>query len=208
MIGTEEVGSLERCLAAGGVALLPTDTLYGLACDPDSRAAVEALYALKGRRPDKPAAVMFGSLEPALAALAELGPACAAAARALLPGPATLLLPNPRRRFPLACAGNPEVLGLRVPDWPPALAALAALERPLLQSSANLAGGEDARRLADVPGAIRSGASLCLDGGELPGLASTIVDLCAFEHAGRWQIARSGALAPETVAEALDAVGG
>lgn len=208
MIGAEEVRSLERCLGGGGVALLPTDTLYGLACDPDSRAAVERLYALKGRRPDKPAAVMFGSLEPALAALPELGPACAAAARALLPGPVTLLLPNDRRRFPLACAGNPEVLGLRVPAWPRALAALAALERPLLQSSANLAGGEDARRLADVPESIRSGASLCLDGGELPGVASTIVDLREFERSGSWQLIRSGALADEAVARALRAPGG
>ena len=174
--------------------LFPADTVYGLACDPDSPAAVERLYALKRRRPDKPAAVMFFALEPALDALPELGARMRAALQRLLPGGVTLLLPNPERRFPLACGPDPTTLGLRVPDVP----ALRGVRVPVLQSSANPSGGVDARRLADVAEAIRAGADLVLDGGELPGTPSTVVDLRDYERDGRWRIVRAGAV-PEAV---------
>src|SRR3954447_1376342 len=103
-------------MAVGGVAVFPADTVYGLACDPQSRDAVERLYLLKRRRPDKPAAVMLFDVELALAALPELGRRTRAALEALLPGGVTLLVPNPAGRFPLA--GGGDVLGLRVPAGP------------------------------------------------------------------------------------------
>jgi L-threonylcarbamoyladenylate synthase len=198
--------TFERCMSVGGVALFPADTVYGLACEPDSREAVERLYALKGRRPDKPAAVLFFALELALAALPELPPATLAAAQALLPGGVTLLLPNPARRFPLACGPDPETLGLRVPAWPPALAALAAVSWPVLQSSANPSGGADARRVDDVPAPLRAAVDLVLDGGELPGTPSTVVDLRRFERGREWTIVRKGAVAAEAVARKLTRV--
>ena len=98
--------SFERCIAAGGVALFPADTVYGLATDPESGEGVDRLYRLKGRSSQQPAAVMFFQLELALAALPELGGRTLAALERLLPGALTLLLPNPARRFPLACAAN------------------------------------------------------------------------------------------------------
>jgi L-threonylcarbamoyladenylate synthase len=192
---TADAAELERCLAAGGVAVFPTDTVYGLCCDPENPAAVERLYALKGRTAGKPAAIMFFSLDAALAALPELGPRTRAALAGLLPGPLTLVFANPRRRFPLACG---ETIGLRVPDRP------LELRRPLLQSSANLAGGADARRLADVPEEIRAGADLLLDGGELPGRPSSVIDLTAYEQAGTWRLARRGAGDLERAARVLD----
>ena len=173
--------ALEDCLAGGGVAVFPADTVYGLACEPDDTGAVARLYALKGRPADKPAAVLFFALAPALAALPELGARTRAAAEALLPGALTLLLPNPARRFALACGPDPATLGLRVPALPPALRALGDVVAPVLQSSANAAGGPDARTLAEVPEAIRDGADLVLDGGELPGTPSTVVDLRGYE---------------------------
>jgi L-threonylcarbamoyladenylate synthase len=197
----EDAATFSRCITVGGVAVFPADTVYGLACEPDSKEAVERLYLLKRRRPDKPAAVMFFSLDLALAALPELGPRTAAALHALLPGAVTLLLPNPARRFPLACGPDPHTLGLRVPAWPAPLAALGEVSWPVLQSSANAAGGPDARRLEDVPEAIRARADLVLDGGELPGTPSTVVDLRTFEGDGRWSIAREGAV-PETEVDA------
>ena len=130
-----------EAIAAGGVVVFPADTVYGLACDPDNPDAVARLYALKGRPPDKPAAVMFF-------ALADL-PAFA--------------------------------------DVP-----------PVLQTSANLAGGLDARRLTDVPQAIRDGADLVIDGGELAGTPSTVIDLRDYERDGTWRIVRAGAV-PEAV---------
>jgi L-threonylcarbamoyladenylate synthase len=202
-VSAADAATFSRCISVGGVAVFPADTVYGLACEPDSKEAVRRLYVLKRRRPDKPAAVMFFALDLALAALPELGPRTSAAVGALLPGAVTLLLPNPARRFPLACGTEHETLGLRVPAWPPALAALADVSWPVLQSSANVAGGADARMLEDVPEAIRARADLVLDGGELPGTPSTVVDLRAFERDGRWSVAREGALAVGDVAAAL-----
>ena len=188
-----------RVIAGGGVAVFPADTVYGLACDPGSAAAVERLYALKGRAPDKPAAVMFFAPDAALAALPELDARTRAAAEGLLPGGVTLLLPNPRGRWPLACGPDPGTLGLRVPDVPP----LRAVAVPVLQSSANRSGGADARRLADVPAALRAGADLVLDGGELPGTPSTVVDLRGYAADGTWAVLREGAVAVEAIATVL-----
>ena len=188
-----------------GVALFPADTVYGLACTPDAPGAVDRLYRLKGRRPDKPAAVMFFDRELALAALPELGERTRAALLALLPGALTVLLPNPAARFPLACGPDPATLGLRVPELSGELGPLADVRWPVLQSSANRAGGPDARRIEDVPEDIRRGVDLVLDAGELPGTPSTVVDLRAYEEHGEWSIVRDGAVAVADLAGRLEA---
>ena len=177
--------SFAATISAGGVAVFPADTVYGLACDPSNEEAVARLYALKGRPPDKPAAVMFFSL----AALPPLAPRTRALTERLLPGAVTLLIPSDL--YPLA--GVAGTLGLRVPDLP----AFADVP-PVLQTSANLAGGPDARRLEDVPQAIRDGADLVIDGGELAGTPSTVIDLRDYERDGTWRIVRAGAV-PEAV---------
>ena len=174
--------SFDSVIREGGVVVFPADTVYGLACDPENPDAVARLYELKGRPPDKPAAVMFFDREQAL--LPELPLRTREIMARLLPGAVTLLVPS--ERFPLA--GGEGTLGVRVPDIPP----LGAV--PVLQSSANVTGGPDARRLEDVPGTIRSGADLVIDGGELPGTPSTVVDLRAAEP----RIVREGAV-PEAV---------
>ena len=183
-----------RCIAVGGVAVFPADTVYGLACEPDTREAVERLYALKGRRPDKPAAVMFFDPEMAFAALPELEPRTRSLLERLLPGGITALLPNPLRRYPLACTSDPHTLGLRVPALGPEIEALAEMRWPVMQSSANRTGGIDAHRLDEVPEEIRRGADLVLDGGELAGTPSTVVDLRRFELDGMWAVLRQGAV--------------
>jgi L-threonylcarbamoyladenylate synthase len=204
VLSAEDAATFSRCISVGGVAVFPADTVYGLACEPDMRDAVERLYALKGRRPDKPAAVMFFRRDLALAALPGLGEHTRAALEALLPGPVTLLLPNPAGRFPLA--GGGDVLGLRVPALPPALAALEAVQWPVLHSSANHAGGDDARTLDGVPEPIRREADLVLDGGELPGTPSTFVDLRGFETTRDWRVVREGALTRDQLRERLAGV--
>ena len=217
----DDAARLDECLAGDGVAVIPTDTVYGLACNPSSEIAVRRIYELKRRPPVKPSAMMFFALEPALQALAaELGPRTRAAVAALLPGPLTLLLPNPAGIYPLA--GNPmpddpdpdepaldssgqsdtlggaaarrdaPLLGLRVPELTGSLAALAAVRLPAVQSSANFSGEPDPWRLNDVPAELREGADLILDGGDLPGAASTVLDLGEYERTGEWRIVREG----------------
>jgi L-threonylcarbamoyladenylate synthase len=193
----------ERSISSGGVVVFPADTVYGLACDPTDGAAVERLYLLKGRPPTKPAAVMMFDVGLAVAALPELGPRTREALARLLPGPLTVLLPNPAGRFPLACGPAPGTLGLRVPR----LEALAEVRVAVLQSSANHAGGADARRLEEVPESIRAGADLVIDGGELPGTPSTVVDLRRYEDGGAWGVARTGAVPYVELAAALRAGG-
>ena len=179
--------------------MFPADTVYGLACDPTNRLAVERLYRFKRRALSKPSAVMFFDVSLALDALPELGERTRAALASVLPGGVSLLLPNPAQRFPLACGEDPTTLGLRVPVVP----LLADVKWPVLQSSANRAGEPDARRLTDVPQSILTAADLLLDGGELPGTPSTVIDLRTYEDAGEWSIVRQGAVAAETVAAAL-----
>jgi tRNA threonylcarbamoyl adenosine modification protein (Sua5/YciO/YrdC/YwlC family) len=187
--------TFERCMSVGGVAVFPSDTVYGLACDPGSRGAVERLYALKHRSLQKPSAIMFFDRELALAALPELGARTVAALERLLPGPVSLLIPNPASRFPLACGADPGTLGLRVVEVP----ALRGVRWPVLQSSANHAGGPDARRLQDVPAEIRERCEMVIDGGELPGTASTVIDLRGYEASGEWCIVRQGGMAAAEV---------
>lgn len=199
----EEVVTFERCIAVGGVALFPADTVYGLATEPDSREGIQRLYRLKRRRPDRPAAVMFFDTERALEALPELPPETNAAAKRLLPGGVTLLLPNEAHRYPLACEPTKNVLGLRVPSLTRALAPLQVMPWPILQSSANRSGEADARRIEDVDERIRAGVDLILDAGELPGTPSTVVDLTGYHEDGRFAIVRQGAVTTDQVAAAV-----
>jgi L-threonylcarbamoyladenylate synthase len=203
MISEQDARALEECIAGGGVAVFPTDTVYGVCCDPDSEQAARRLYALKGRPAARPAAIMFFALEPALQALPELELDERAALSALLPGPVTLLLSNPSLRFAPACRTDPVTLGLRVPQLPERLQALGAVARPVMQSSANLSGESDARTLDEVPRSVLDGADLVLDGGELPGTPSTVIDLRDYSAQRRWHVLREGALARATIRETL-----
>ena len=202
-LGPDDVETFERCISVGGVALFPADTVYGLATEPNSREGVYRLYRLKGRRPDRPAAVMFFRRELALEAVPELPSETREAIERLLPGGVTLLLPNRAHRFPLACGPNKDVLGLRVPKLSGPLEPLGAVRRPVLQSSANPSGGPDARRIADVDERIRAGVDLIVDGGELPGTPSTVIDLTRYHEEGRFEVLRAGAVAREAIEKAL-----
>lgn len=179
--------------------MFPADTVYGLACDPDNRVAVQRLYQLKRRPLEKASAVMFFDATLALESLPELGGRTRDALGRMLPGGVTVLLPNPARRFPLACGEDPATLGLRVPVVEP----LAEVRRPVLQSSANRAGDPDARSLDQVPEFLRTAADLLIDGGELPGTPSTVVDLRSYEQAGEWSVVRHGAVSNATLAALL-----
>ena len=190
--------ALERCIAAGGVAVFPADGLYGLACDPLSATAIERIQRIKGRDDGKSAAVMYLS-PPAMCELVErFGPRTREAVGALLPGPVTLVVANPDRRYPLACREDPARLGVRLIGGP-----LAGAICPLFQTSANRSGEPALASFEEVPAEIVAGADLAIDGGELTGLPSTVIDLTAFDESGEWTVLREGALSQPDVAAAL-----
>jgi L-threonylcarbamoyladenylate synthase len=197
---------LRDCVSGGGVAVFPSDTVYGVCCDPDDEQAAQRLYTLKGRPPARACAVMFFSLQDALGQLDDLRDSERAALDALLPGPVTLLLANRGERYGPACRVDPTTLGLRVPKLEGPLEKLATVGVPILQTSANLSGEPDSRTLDQVPAQLRDGANLVLDGGELPGTPSTVIDLRELDSDRRWYVLRDGALPRERVDEALGAL--
>jgi L-threonylcarbamoyladenylate synthase len=194
--------ALERTIAGGGVVVFPADGLYGLACDPLGATAIGRIHALKGRDDGKPSAVMYFS-PLALRELVEgLGPRTAAVASALLPGPVTLVVANPAQRYPLACREDRERLGVRLIGGP-----LAGAMCPIFQTSANRSGEPAPSRFAEVPAEIVAGADLAIDGGELTGLPSTVVDVAAIDAGGEWRVLREGALSEGDLRAALASVG-
>jgi L-threonylcarbamoyladenylate synthase len=193
-VTAQQIAEFEKVITEGGLAIFPTDTVYGLGTHPDSVEGTHRLYWIKGRSPDRPAAVLFFDLERALMALPEVGPKTADALHRVLPGPVTVLLPNPGTRFPLACGAEPDRLGLRVPKLDDRLAKLADVAAPILQSSANPSGGRDPNNLEDVDARLRRGVDIELDAGVLPGVPSTVVDLTAYEVTGEYEVLREGAV--------------
>jgi L-threonylcarbamoyladenylate synthase len=190
-----EVEDAVAALRAGRLAVIPTDTVYGLAADGASEPAARTLYAAKGRARAQPTALLFASVEEIDARLPELPARTKTAVRALLPGPLTLVVPNPKRRFGWLNAERPDALGLRVPAVSGAGGAVLAALGVLVATSANLPGGPDPRRLEDVPPAIRASAGALVDGGKLPGTPSTVIDLTGT----RPVVLREGAVAEEDV---------
>jgi L-threonylcarbamoyladenylate synthase len=189
--------ALERCIAAGGIAVFPADGLYGLACDPTNAAAVERIQALKGRDEGKSSAVMHFSPLAMREVLSMAGPRTLDALGALLPGPVTAVIANPEHRYPLACREDPERLGVRLIEGP-----LAGARCPVFQTSANPSGRPAPASFDEIDPAILAGADLAIDGGELTGEPSTVVDLSDLDEDGKWSVLREGAM-PADALEAL-----
>jgi len=180
-------------LRAGEPVVLPTDTVYGLCADASSPAACRGALALKGRPEDQPAALLCAGVDELLRRVPELPEPVV---RALLPGAYTLVFPNPGRRFPWLAE---ETIGVRVPLLPSLAAAVVAEVGAVMATSANVHGGVDPRTLADVPDEIRVACGAVVDGGELPGAPSTVLDLTGPEP----RVLREGAV---PAAEALSRV--
>ena len=203
IVSIEQEGSdvarsaLERCVGGGGVAIFPADTLYGLACDPVNADAVERIHSIKGRDEGKPSAVMYFSPLAMRELVAGLGERSRQAVAELLPGPVTLVIANPDRRYPLASRDDPETLGVRLIAGP-----LSGTMTPILQTSANRSGEPPPRSFDEIHDQVLAGADVAIDGGELIGAPSTVVDLTELDTTGRWEVLREGAL-PRGVIETI-----
>jgi L-threonylcarbamoyladenylate synthase len=195
---------VERAIAGlreGRPVILPTDTVYGLAGNPEREDWALAALALKGRADGRPTALLAGSVDGLLERLPELRGSAEAVLRALLPGPYTLVLPNPARRFPWLCGGRPDAIGVRVPALPEPTQFVLEAVGLVLATSANEPGGPDPATLADVPRHIRDGCAAELDAGQLPGSPSTVLDLSRSEP----RVLRAGAVPADEALARVDA---
>jgi L-threonylcarbamoyladenylate synthase len=194
--------ALERCVRDGGIAVFPADTVYALACDPARPDSIERIHALKGREEGKPSAVMFFSPLAMRELVSTLGLRTRDALGALLPGPVTLVVHNPERLFAHASGGRPDRLGLRLIEGP-----LAGAGCVLFQTSANRSGEAAPSRFEEIDPGVVAGADLAIDGGELGGEPSTVVDLTAVDSGGGWSVLREGALEVEELERRLAGAG-
>ncbi len=184
-------------LRNGRVVVLPTDTVYGLCASPYREEPVRALYTLKGRPETQPTALVAGDLELLFECVPELRGRAGLIARALLPGPYTLILANPALRYRWLTGATPDKIGVRVPELAGPAAQVLAAVGAVAATSANLPGGPEPARLEEVPEILRSDAAAVVDGGALPGTPSTVIDFTDDEP----RVLREGA-AP--AAEAID----
>ncbi len=181
------MSSVDQTVAAiesGELVVIPTDTVYGLACRPDREEAMRALSALKGRSADQPIALIAASVDALLELIPELS-------LSRVPrGPFTLVLPNPARRLSWLSGARPDTIGVRVPELSGVAAELLERVGVVAATSANLHGDPDPRRLDEVPADIIERVAAVLDGGELPGTPSTVIDLTGLEP----RVLREGAV--------------
>ena len=173
----KDVEAAAAALAAGEPVILPTDTVYGLCASPYSEAPVRRAYALKGRDPRQPSALVATDVDFLFECVPELRGRAGVLVRALLPGPLTLILPNPARRYRWLTGDRPDTIGVRVPAPSGPGGEVLARAGAVMATSANAPGGPDPRTVYDVPADIRAGCGAVVDGGELPGVPSTVVDL-------------------------------
>jgi L-threonylcarbamoyladenylate synthase len=188
-----------EAIRAGKPVVLATDTVYGLCATPYRPEPVETLHLLKRRPEQQPVALLASDLDMLFECVPELRGRAGQIARALLPAPLTLVFSNPALRFRWLSAARPDTIGVRVPELKGDAQAIVRRVGALAATSANLAGGRDPKSLDEVPEEIRAGAAVVIDGGELPGIPSTVVDLTGSEP----QIIREGALPAAEVLERL-----
>jgi len=192
-----DVAAVVAAIRSGRPVILPTDTVYGLCVTPYSETPVRRLYRLKGRDDGQPTALVARDVDFLFECVPELRGRAGTLARALLPGPYTLVLPNPARRFRWLNGTPGDTIGIRVPELDDDAREVINHVGVVAATSANKRGGPDPRRLDDVPSAIRDGAAAALDGGELAGMPSTVIDLTQPEPA----VVREGAVPAERALE-------
>ena len=169
----QEISFLRNLFRSGGVAAVPTDTFYGLACDPTSERGISRIFEIKGREEGKPLPVLFSSRDD----LARLGVEAPSSVLepffAIWPAPLTVVLPL---AAPIAASRGSRTLALRIPaeEW-----VWRLLDRvgPLTATSANRSGRPPLDDPDDVARELGPELDVLIDGGRTRGgQPSTLVD--------------------------------
>ena len=183
----------QEYVQAGKLIVFPTDTLYGLACDPSNPAALRSIYAAKDRSTLKALPVLIGALEQLDRLVENTPPQAQRLMERFWPGALTLVLPK-QANLPSELTPYPG-LAVRMPNHPFALELLQALG-PLAVTSANLADQINPQTAQEVWAQLASRVDLILDGGHLEiGKASTIIDCTGAEPS----LLRAGPIPFETL---------
>jgi L-threonylcarbamoyladenylate synthase len=199
---SSEIPGLNEALAAlraGELVVYPTETFYALGADPFSEAAMERLFALKGRDPEKPVALIAADAPMAFALARSISESARALADAFWPGPLTLVL-TPRDGIPAPLVGPTGGVGVRVSPNPVARALSAGLGRPITATSANLSGQPPASTLSAARAAFGDRVRVYLEGGTLGASAPSTVVTCEDEG---FRILRAGAIVEREIIAAL-----
>ena len=196
-LDTENLEAAARACAKelgrpGAVALIPTETVYGLVCPWSDKNARDRIYALKHRADDKPLAAFFPDVESVVKELGRIPENAEKAARRFCPGAITIVVPD----------GKGSTFGFRIPDHPFVLALLKSFGGPLASTSANLSGQPAALSIEEALKSIDGSPAISIDSGciERDSKASTVV---VFDEKGAWRIVRPGPVSQEAIAEAL-----
>ena len=197
------IDDVVQAIRAGRPVILPTDTVYGLCTTAYTADAAFRLYALKGRPASQPTALLASDVDMLFECVPELRGRAGTIARTLLPGPFTLVLPNPARRYRWLTGKTPDRIGVRVVELAGDAATVLAQVGAVAATSANLSGGLEPRRLEDVAPELRAQVAAAVDGGELPGVASTVIDFTGDEP----KVLREGAVpAAEAIGRLAEAL--
>lgn len=198
-LDASSAGLLKETLRRGGVAVIPTETFYGLAGLVSSREAVSRVYAVKGRDRAKPLPLLAANMEMALSLTVAHKPAFFKLAEAFWPGPLTMVLAA-SEAVPAAVAGPGRTVAVRVPPLAWLCRLLEELGGPVTATSANLSGAKEISEPSEAVALFSGRVDLIIDGGPSPGgRPSTIVDL----YGERPVLLREGKVRRRTLEEVL-----
>jgi len=183
-------------IGGGGLVIYPTETVYGLGCDPFNSSAVDRIIMVKGRE-DKPLPIIASSTEKAHR-VAQFNPQAEKIVSELWPGPLTLIL-KARVAFPQGITLGLDTIGIRVPDHQVALRLAELSGGYLVSTSANKSGAPSPRKVEEAVAQIGQEVDLILDAGRSPlGHSSTILDVTA-----KPKILREGPISLKLILEVL-----
>jgi L-threonylcarbamoyladenylate synthase len=197
-----EIARLDDAVAAlraGELVVYPTETFYGIAVDPHSQVALDKLFAIKGRDPNKPIALIAADSEMAFAIASEVPDVARKLAVAFWPGPLTIVIPA-RSDFAPQLVGPDGGIGVRVSPHPIARALSEHLGHSITATSANRSGDPPAVTLSAARKSLKDKVKVFLEGGTLDGAAPSTVVTCT---ANGFRIIRAGAIGERELMAAL-----
>jgi L-threonylcarbamoyladenylate synthase len=193
----DNILAASRIVRSGGLVVYPTDTVYGLGCDPFNVTAVKQVFRVKGER-EKPLPILASSIDH-VEKIASLSPKAEKIARWFWPGPLTLIVPK-KPILPEVVTCNLNSVGVRVPNHAVALQLINLSNGLLVGTSANRTGEKPPQTAPEAARQLGEEVDVILDDGPTTlGVPSTVADLTS----KKLRILREGAVSFKEISEAL-----